>query len=239
MSLLNSTMGEEKFLPENSIKNITVDNLIFSVHEGKLKILLVKYSERLGAEQCGLVGHWIKKDESLEQAASRVVKEITGSDNLYLDQLGAFGNVQRYPLSRIITIAYYSLVRYDETLSALSNQTTQVQWFNIHELPELVFDHKEIIEAGIEHLKYKVRHEPVGFNLLAEKFTLLELQEIYESILNKKLDKPNFRRKILKMNLLIDCKEKQQNVAHRAARLYRFDIHVYEKLKEFGFTFEY
>jgi len=239
MPLLNSTMDREELLPEDCIKNISVDNLIFSVHEGELKVLLVKYTEGLGADQWGLVGHWIKKDESLEQAASRVVKEITGSDNLYLDQLGAFGDVERYPLRRIITIAYYSLVRHDETLATLGNQTTQVNWFNIHQLPELVFDHKDIITAGIEHLRYKVRHEPVGFSLLPEKFTLLELQEIYESILNKKLDKPNFRRKILKMNLLIDCQEKQKNVAHRAARLYRFDIHVYQKLKEFGFTFEY
>ena len=239
MPLLNSTMDREELLPENCIKNISVDNLIFSVHEGELKVLLVKYTEGLAADKWGLVGHWIKKDESLKQAASRVVKEITGSDNLYLDQLGAFGDVERYPLRRIITIAYYSLVRHDETLATLGNQTTQVNWFNIHKLPELVFDHKDIITAGLEHLKYKVRHEPVGFSLLPEKFTLLELQEIYESILNKELDKPNFRRKILKMNLLIDCEEKQKHVAHRAARLYRFDIHVYKKLKEFGFTFEY
>ena len=239
MPLLNSNIDKEVLLPDNCIKNISVDNLIFSIHEGELKILLVKYKEGLAADKWGLVGHWVKKDESLEQAASRVVKEITGSTNLYLDQLGAFGDVERYPLSRIITIAYYSLVRHSETQPVLSNQTTEINWFTIHKLPELVFDHQQIIAAGLAHLKYKVRHEPIGFSLLPEKFTLLELQEIYESILNKKLDKPNFRSKILKMNFLIDCEEKQKHVAHRAAGLYRFDIHVYQKLKEFGFTFEY
>lgn len=119
------------------------------------------------------------------------------------------------------------------------NDDFECRWFDVKTLPELMFDHGEILQNGPDYLQHKVRHEPVGFNLLPEKFTLLQLQEIYESILHKSLDKPNFRRKILKMNLLIDCKEKQKNVAHRAASLYRFDVHVYEKLKEFGFTFEY
>jgi hypothetical protein len=229
----------EENIPEDCIENITVDNLIFTLHESKLKVLLVKYNRGLAKNQWGLIGHWVRKDENLEDAALRVVKKTTNVDNLYLDQLGAFGDINRYPARRIITIVYYSLVRHEETNLISGENAIQCEWFDVYNVPKLMFDHEKILAAGLEFLKYKVRHEPVGFNLLPEKFTLLELQEIYEAILNKKLDKPNFRRKIQKMNLLINCGEKQKKVAHRAATLYRFDINVYEKLKEFGFTFEF
>lgn len=229
----------EESIPEDCIRNLTVDNLIFTLHESKLKVLLVKYNQGLGANKWGLIGHWVRCDENLKDAALRVVKNTTNVDNLYLAQLGAFGDVGRYPTSRIITIVYYSLIRYEETNLIRGENALECEWFNVYDLPPLMFDHSDILAAGLNYIKYKVRHEPIGFNLLPEKFTLLELQEIYEAILNKKLDKPNFRRKIQKMNLLINCKEKQNKVAHRAATLFRFDINVYEKLKDFGFTFEF
>lgn len=231
--------SNEESIPADCISNLTVDNLVFTVHDKKLKVLLVKYNSGLANSQWGLIGHWVKEHESLERAAIRVVKSTTAVENLFLEQLGAFGKVDRYPSRRIITIAYYSLVRFEDTNIARGDNALECQWFNVNELPDLIFDHQEILSAGLDHLQYKVRHEPIGFNLLPEKFTLLALQEIYEAILNKSLDKPNFRRKFQKMNLLINCKEKQKNVAHRAATLYRFDKHVYEKLKEFGFTFEF
>ncbi|MEZ9236346.1 NUDIX domain-containing protein [Shewanella sp. 10N.286.52.A9] len=238
--ILNANeLAQEEALPDNTITNVSVDNLIFSMHEGKLKILLVKYNRGLAANKWGLIGHWVMMDENLEDAASRVVKQTTGVDNLYLDQLGAFGQVDRYPTRRIITVAFYSLVRFDETRLAMGNNAYEIEWFDVYNLPQLVFDHAEIIKSSLSNLKYKVHHEPIGFNLLPEKFTLLQLQEIYESILNSKLDKPNFRRKILKMNLLINCNEKQKNVAHRAAALFCFDKVVYEQLKQYGFNFEF
>ena len=226
-------------IPDDCISNVTVDNLIFTLHESKLKVLLVKHNRGLVAFKWGLIGHWVRNDENLEDAALRVVKNKTNVDNLYLDQLGAFGAVDRYPAGRIITIAFYSLVRYEETNLVGGENVLECEWFDVYDLPTLIFDHADILAAGLNYLKYKVRHEPIGFNLLPEKFTLLELQEIYEAILNKSLDKPNFRRKFQKMNLLINCQEKQKKVAHRAATLYRFDINVYENLKEFGFTFEF
>jgi hypothetical protein len=230
---------DEESIPDNCISNLTVDNLIFTLHESKLKVLLVKYNRGLAINKWGLIGHWVKKDENLEDAALRVVKKTTNVDNIYLDQLGVFGNVDRYPGGRIITVVYYSLIRYEETNIILGENAITSEWFDVYDVPDLMFDHADILSAGLDFLKYKVRHEPIGFNLLPEKFTLLELQEIYEAILNKTLDKPNFRRKIQKMNLLINCKEKQKKVAHRAATLYRFDVNVYEKLREFGFTFEF
>lgn len=242
MALISTNFANtsnEESIPADCISNLTVDNLVFTVHDKKLKVLLVKYNSGLANSQWGLIGHWVKEHESLEHAAIRVVKSTTAVENLFLEQLGAFGKVDRYPSRRIITIAYYSLVRFEDTNIARGDNALECQWFNVNELPDLIFDHQEILSAGLDHLQYKVRHEPIGFNLLPEKFTLLALQEIYEAILNKSLDKPNFRRKFQKMNLLINCKEKQKNVAHRAATLYRFDKHVYEKLKEFGFTFEF
>ncbi|MCI2283529.1 NUDIX domain-containing protein [Colwellia sp. MSW7] len=237
-SLASASLAEET-IPEDCIRNLTVDNLIFTLHESKLKVLLVKYNRGLAINKWGLIGHWVRENENLEDAALRVVKKTTNVDNLYLDQLGAFGAVDRYPTSRIITIVYYSLVRHEETKLITGENAFECEWFDVYDLPNLMFDHGDILAAGLNYLKYIVRHEPIGFNLLPEKFTLLELQEIYEAILNKTLDKPNFRRKIQKMNLLINCQEKQKKVAHRAATLYRFDINVYEKLKEFGFTFEF
>lgn len=238
-SSLSSASLAEETIPEDCIRNLTVDNLIFTLHESKLKVLLVKYNRGLAINKWGLIGHWVRENENLEDAALRVVKKTTNVDNLYLDQLGAFGAVDRYPTSRIITIVYYSLVRHEETKLISGENAFECEWFDVYDLPNLMFDHGDILAAGLNYLKYIVRHEPIGFNLLPEKFTLLELQEIYEAILNKTLDKPNFRRKIQKMNLLINCEEKQKKVAHRAATLYRFDINVYEKLKEFGFTFEF
>ena len=238
-NFLSSEIFCQDSVPDDCMVNVTVDNLVFAMHDSKLKVLLVKYTSGLAANNWGLIGHWVKMDESLDVAASRVVKQATGVENLYLDQLSAFGKVNRYPGQRIVTVAYYSLVRYEETKIKVDPNLAEVAWFDVYDLPELVFDHKEIIISCLGRLQYNVRHEPIGFNLLPKKFTLLELQEIYEAILNKSLDKPNFRRKIQKMNLLINCHEKQTNVAHRAASLYRFDVHVYEKLREFGFSFEF
>ncbi|MDO6718475.1 NUDIX hydrolase [Psychrosphaera sp. 1_MG-2023] len=227
-----------EFGAEDTLPNVSVDNLIFSLQDSKLKLLLVKYTQGIASNKWGVIGHWVKLDESLDEAALRVIKKVTLVKKLYLEQLSTFGAVDRYPLSRIITVAYYALVRFEDVKITTGNKDIEVAWFDVNELPDLIFDHQNIVEAAIKQLRYKVRHEPVGFSLLPEKFSLLQLQEIYEAILGQKLDKPNFRRKILKMNLLIDCKEKQTNVAHRAAGLYQFDETAYRRLTEFGFSFE-
>jgi 8-oxo-dGTP diphosphatase len=137
-----------------------------------------------------------------------------------------------------VTVAYYALVSADNYLLVAGQSAADVNWQNANDLPELIYDHAEIVEHGIKFLRHQVCHQPVGFNLLPEKFTLLQLQALYEAILNAKLDKPNFRRKILKMNLLAPCNEKQQGVPHRAASLYRFDSQAYKQLSESGFSFE-
>ncbi len=225
-------------LPDNVIKALSIDNLIFGLDNDELKVLLVKHSEPNLSDKWALPGGWIRYDENLRDAALRLLEEWTGLQGLYLEQLKAFGRIDRFPNERVVTIAYYALVSAEDYPMVAGHNANNATWFSVNKLPELIYDHAEILEFGIRSLRHKVCHQPIGFNLLPEKFTLLQLQGLYEAILNVKLDKPNFRRKIMKMNLLKPCNEKQQGVPHRAANLYRFDADAYEQLTEMGFSFE-
>ncbi|MDO3384421.1 NUDIX domain-containing protein [Gilvimarinus sp. SDUM040013] len=224
--------------PDNVIKALSIDNLIFGLDHGQLDILLIKHREGISAGRWALPGGWIRYDENLRDAASRHLLELTGVSDLYLEQLKTFGRVDRFPNERVVTVSYYALVSAEDYDLAAGHNAADACWFNVRALPELIYDHAEIIQYGIEQLQQNVRRRPIGFNLLPEKFTLLQLQELYESILGTKLDKPNFRRKIMKMGLLASCDEKQTGVAHRAAKLYRFDEQAYNTLMEKGFSFE-
>jgi 8-oxo-dGTP diphosphatase len=230
--------AESLNLPVNVIKALSIDNLIFGLDQDQLKILLVKQTDPMHQGKWALPGGWIRYDENLRDAAYRLLEELTGVKQLYLEQLKTFGRVDRFPSERVVTVAYYALVSADNYLLVAGQSAADVNWQNANDLPELIYDHAEIVEHGIKFLRHQVCHQPVGFNLLPEKFTLLQLQALYEAILNAKLDKPNFRRKILKMNLLAPCNEKQQGVPHRAASLYRFDSQAYKQLSESGFSFE-
>lgn len=225
-------------LPRDVIKSITIDNLIFGLDNDQLKVLLVKHNDPIHTNKWALPGGWIHHDENLRDAAARLLEEWTGVQDLYLEQLKAFGRIDRFPNERVVTIAYYALVSAENYPVISGSSATDASWFSVNELPELIFDHAEILAYGIKFLRHQVCHQPIGFNLLPEKFTLLQLQALYEAILNTKLDKPNFRRKIMKMNLLTCCNEKQQGVPHRAASLYRFDADAYQHLTEMGFSFE-
>lgn len=225
-------------LPDDVIKALSIDNLVFGMDENELKILLVKQNDPRHQGNWALPGGWIRYHENLRDAANRLLKELTGIDDLFLEQLKTFGRVDRFPNDRVVTIAYYALVSADKYSIVAGQSADDVSWHSINHLPDLVYDHAEIIEHGLSVLRHQVRHQPIGFNLLPEKFTLLQLQALYEAILNTTLDKPNFRRKIMKMNLLTPCNEKQQGVPHRAASLYRFDSAAYEQLTQSGFAFE-
>jgi 8-oxo-dGTP diphosphatase len=220
------------------IEALSIDCLIFGFKNGKLDVLLVKHGEGISKGKWALPGGWIPYGEGVDDAAGRILTALTGVSNIYLEQLRAFGEVERYPTKRVVTIAYYALVNAENYELHPGFTASDVQWFNIHDVPSLPYDHNKILDFGLSFLKHKVQHEPIGFNLLPKKFTLLHLQELYEEILEKKLDKPNFRRKLMNMDLLVSCNEKQKDVAHRAAKLYRFDKKVYNKLIEKGFTFE-
>ena len=179
-----------------------------------------------------LIGDLINPDEDLDQAAQRVLQERTGLDNVFLEQVRTFGKVNRHPLGRVVTIAYYALVKIDDCIIQTNEEGEHLaEWVPLKELNGLAFDHDEILNACHERLKYQISHHPIGFELLPDKFTLSKLQSLYEAVLVKPLDKRNFRKKILSTHVLVDLKERQTGVAHRPAKLYKFDPERLQEVK--------
>lgn len=234
---INSESGKDT---ERSVMNaITIDCVVFGFDNGSLEVLLVQHAEGIRKGEWGLPGGWIKKTESIDTAAHRILAELTGLDNLYLEQLKAFGDVDRFPLGRVITIGYYALVKREDYNIQAGHTAADAKWYKIKDIPSLIYDHNQILDYSLVNLRNRVRQAPIGFNLLPEKFTLLELMQLYEEILGLEMDKSNFRRKFLSMKLLLPLNEKQKDVAHRAAQLYRFDEEIYQKLTKKGFNFEF
>ena len=225
---------------EHSAMNaITIDCVIFGFDKGSLEVLLVQHGEGISKGKWGLPGGWINKKESTDDAAHRILNELTALDHIYLEQLKAFGNPDRFPLRRVITIGYYALIKREDYNIKAGFTASDAKWYKINSIPNLIYDHNEILAYSLKHLRNRVRQTPIGFNLLPEKFTLLQLMHLYEEILGIEMDKSNFRRKILHMKLLAELDEKQQDVSHRAAKLYKFDPEIYTELTEKGFNFEF
>ncbi len=244
------------------LNSISVDCVIFGFDKSGLKVLLNQIDKealkqvlpmQASSEQIkqiyekhpvlteenywSLFGEHVPEEKDLDVFAKELLFQATGLNDVYLQQINAFGSLDRVPYTRVITIGYYALINPDYYSLRQSNLAKSLQWFNLNELPKLCFDHEQIIHKALEKLRQEVMYHPVGFHLLPEKFTLTEIQSLYEVILNKKMDTRNFRKKLAKMELLIDSGEKQQKVAHRAAKLYQFDIQVYQKLKMEGLNF--
>lgn len=219
--------------------SVTVDCVVFGLdNDEKLKVMLIQRGVEPFQDRWALPGGFVKLEESLETAAIRELKEETGIEGVFLEQLFTFGEVNRDPRERVITVAYYALVNLDKYQIEATTDAQNAQWFAVDSLPSLAFDHDQIILVALNRLKGKLRYEPIGFELLPNKFTLTQLQKLYEMVLGQKLDKRNFRNKILKMNLLLDIDEMQTGVSHRPAKLYRFDEERYQLLKQAGFNFE-
>lgn len=225
--------------PSSSIlKNVSTDCVIFGFDNSELKVLLVKLAVDPAKGKWALPGSNILYDEDLDAAAERVLCEFTGLENVYMEQFNSFGKTSRFPLFRVITIAFFALLKIEDYSLEPGPKVTKTQWHSINKLPRLPFDHKEIIETARKRLKQRVRIRPIGFELLPQKFTLTQIQNLYEAILNIKLDTRNFRKKLLNLKILLDIHERQKGVAHRAAKLYKFDKKKYNTLKEQGINFE-
>jgi 8-oxo-dGTP diphosphatase len=218
--------------------SVTVDCVVFGFDDGDLKVLLIRREAEPFRGKWALPGGFVKMEESLQEAARRELREETGVDRLYIEQLYTFGAPDRDPRGRVISVAYYALVKLTNYDVAAATDAADAAWFAINDLPSLAFDHAEIFEAALRRLKGKVRYEPIGFELLPSKFTLSQLQHLYEVVLEAPLDKRNFRKKILGTELLIELEEIEQDVAHRAARLYKFDDRKYRQLVKRGFNFD-
>lgn len=218
--------------------HLTVDCVVFGLDEQDLKILLIQRGSEPFRGAWAIPGGFVNVDESLEEAALRELREETGVRDVFLEQLYTFGDVHRDPRRRIVTVAYYALVNLRDHTIRAATDASSAAWFSVDDIPTLAFDHGRIVETALRRLRGKVRYEPIGFELLPGKFTLTQLQRMYEKILEQDIDKRNFRKKILGMDLLQELDEVQVDVAHRAARLYRFDEKKYRQLREKGFNFE-
>jgi 8-oxo-dGTP diphosphatase len=201
--------------------SVTVDLVIFTLLQKALHVLLVKRRQAPFAGMWALPGGFVHMEESLEDAARRELHEESGVEDVYLEQLYTFGEPQRDPRTRVITVAYFALVRAEQQRLRAATDAAAVNWFPAYAPPALAFDHGQILDYAITRLRYKLEYTALAFELLPEEFTLTELQETYEHILNEQLDKRNFRRKVLQADIL-EATSRQRVGEHRPARLYRF-----------------
>jgi ADP-ribose pyrophosphatase YjhB (NUDIX family) len=228
----------KKFTYQYPRPALTVDCVVFGFDEGDLKILLIERALAPFKGKWALPGGFVGMDETLDEAARRELNDETGIKELYLEQLYTFSDVDRDPRERVISVAYYALVKLGDYRVKAATDAKDAAWFPVSDVPALAFDHNKILEVALARLKGKVRYQPIGFELLPPKFTLSQLQHLYEVVLERPLDKRNFRKKIHAMSLLIQFDATEREVAHRAARFYRFDEQKYQQLKNEGFNFE-
>lgn len=218
---------------------LAVDCVVFGLEDaGDLQVLLIERGLEPFAGSWALPGGFLRMDETLEQSARRELREETGIDHGYLEQLYTFDAPQRDPRQRVVSVAYYALVKRSKYRVQAATDARNARWFRVADVPPLAFDHQQIMNVAHQRLQGKVRYQPIGFELLPLKFTLRQLQHLYEVILDRPLDKRNFRKKILSMDILIELDELEAGAAHRAARLFRFDRRKYTRLVKQGFNFE-
>jgi 8-oxo-dGTP diphosphatase len=217
---------------------VAVDCAVFGLDGGALKVLLIQRALEPFAGAWALPGGFVKMDEDLETSARRELQEETGVTKLYLEQLRSYGDPGRDPRERVITVAWFAIVNlFDHTLKA-DTDAREARWFGLDSLPTLAFDHQNIVADALARLRGKLRYQPLGFEFLPKKFTLTQLQKLYETILGEPMDKRNFRKKILSTGLLVPLDEVESGVAHRAAQFYQFDAEEYARLQIRGYGFE-
>ncbi len=212
--------------------HVAVDCIIFGFREGELSLLLVKRNFEPAKGRWSLMGGFVQRGESVDDAAGRVLTELTGLSNVFMEQVGAFGEVDRDPGERVVSIAYYALVNIDE-YDRQSVREHNAHWIKIDELPPLIFDHPGMVERAREMMKAKASTEPIGFNLLPKFFTISQLQRLYEAICGEALDKRNFRKRIAEMGCIEKTGRIDKTGSKRGAALYKFNEKAYLKAPKF------
>lgn len=207
--------------PAQNIK-VAVDNCIFTVENGELRVLLIQMKKAPFAGKWALPGGLLEHDESPEKAAKRILKAQTGVENVYLEQLFTFGKPQRDPSGRVVSIAYFALIPAKGVKLGTTDKYQAIQWWNYRILPRLAYDHEEVVTYAKKRLEWKIEYSNAVWSLLPPQFTLTELQTVYEAILGKRLDKRNFRKKVLSLNLVKPLEKKTVRGAHRPAKLHAF-----------------
>lgn len=207
---------------------VSVDCIIFGLNEGELSLLLLKRYFEPEKGKWSLMGGFVQQNESVDDAAKRVLKDLTGLENVYMEQVGAFGEINRDPGERVISVAYYALINVDEYDRKLVEKHN-AQWINLHNLPELIFDHPAMIEKAREQMRRKASHKPIGLNLLPRFFTLSQMQSLYETIQGESIDKRNFRKKVAEMDYIEKTELIDKSGSRRGAYLYQFNDKAYNR----------
>lgn len=224
-------------MSEDKIR-LSVDAVVFGYEAGKLTVLLIKRKYTPFQGNWAIPGGFVLPQESLEEAVQRELKEETGVEISYLEQLYTFGNPKRDPRNRVVSVAYFGLVRPNVFSLLADTDALEAKWFDIHDLPEMGFDHTDILETAIQRLQSKLTYEPIGFELLDNKFPFSDLEHLYTTILGRPIDRRNFRKKFLSLGILTELDEKTSKGAGRPANLFMFDQKRYFDLKKKGIVFE-
>lgn len=228
--------SDVSYYAEHPRFHVAVDCIIFGFDEGELKLLIHKRRFEPFQGYWSLFGGFVKEDESLDDAANRILKELTGLEEIYMEEFQSYGGIDRDPAGRVISVAYYALIpahKYSEDYSKQYGAT----WVSLKEMPSLIMDHNSMVEKGLSRLRRRAATQPIGFELLPREFTFPQLQALYEAIYQSMLDKRNFRKKILSLGVLIKLEEKDMSNSRKGAYLYRFDKRKYKKLVDAGFQF--
>jgi len=228
--------NEKQYYKEHPTFHVAVDSIIFGFDQGELKLLIHKRQFEPARGEWSLFGGFVQTGESLNEAASRILYELTGLDKVYMEELQTYGEVGRDPAGRVISVAYYAVIPAKEFTEA-GNSKYGATWVSVKDLPPLIMDHSMMVEKGLRRLKRRATTQPIGFELLPGEFTMPQLQALYEAIYQTELDKRNFRKKILAMDVLIKLDTKDKSSSRKGAFLYRFDQLKYEKLVEGGYNF--
>lgn len=216
---------------------VAVDCIIFGFDDEGLKLLLIKRDLEPEKGKWSLMGGFLKENETLGDAANRVLFKLTGLKNVYMEQLNTFSKVDRDPVERTISVAYYALINIGDHDKQLTEKYS-ARWFSYNKMPQLIFDHNKMVNLAVQRLRYKASVQPVGFELLPEKFTMKQLQELYEAILDQPLDKRNFTKKINSLNVLVKLDEKDTESSRKGSFLYKFSRERFEKMTSDGNTFK-
>lgn len=215
---------------------LAVDCIIFGFNQSELELLVTQRAFEPEKGKWSLIGGFVREDESLDDAAQRVLYQLTGLKNIFMEEVRVFSDVERDPVERTISVAYYALIKEDSRISL--SREYGARWFPLKQMPDLIFDHNDMVVAAHEKLKDMARHQPIGFELLPRKFSIPQLRKLYEAIYDQELDKRNFSRKILAMNMLRKLEEKDKTNSKKGAFLYQFDKREYRKLIRRGLNFE-
>lgn len=245
MELVKILQEKSDIAWEIYIPNLSIDSVVFGFDKSLLKVLLVKMKDK---DLWALPGGYVKKNESLIDAASRILKDRTGAENIYLQQFRVFGDLNRsegffegfpddlWHKQRFISIGFYALVDYTNVNLIVDDTSEACEWKSIDVLPEFMMDHRNIFDKALIRLRKELNHKPIGLNLLPEKFTMPELQKLYETILDRKLNRGNFYRKMLRYDILEKLDESRKGGAHKAPDLYKFDIEKYQNALKNGLS---